>query len=100
MNSIFKKPVLLTVFALFASAAAWAGQPLSLAGRWEVSIDFEAGNIKRAPKWMADHGLEWLFRITQDPKRMAKRYLVDDLLIFELAKKWIWSSLILLTLLI
>lgn len=39
MNSIFKKPVLLTAFALFASAAAWAGQSLSLAGRWEVSID-------------------------------------------------------------
>ena len=37
-----------------------------------ASFDFEAGNIKRAPKWMANHGLEWLFRITQDPKRMAK----------------------------
>ena len=43
-----------------------------------ASFDFEAGNIKRAPRWMANHGLEWLFRITQDPKRMAKRYLVDD----------------------
>lgn len=53
-----------------------------------ASFDFEAGNIKRAPKWMADHGLEWLFRITQDPKRMAKRYLVDDLKIFELAIKY------------
>ena len=52
------------------------------------SFDFEAGNIKRAPKWMADHGLEWLFRITQDPKRMAKRYLLDDLMIFELAIKY------------
>lgn len=36
-----------------------------------ASFDFEAGNIKRAPRWMANHGLEWLFRITQDPKRMA-----------------------------
>ena len=53
-----------------------------------ASFDFEAGNIKRAPNWMADHGLEWLFRITQDPKRMAKRYLVDDLKIFELAIKY------------
>lgn len=53
-----------------------------------ASFDFEAGNIKRAPKWMADHGLEWLFRITQDPKRMAKRYLVDDLKIFSLAIKY------------
>ena len=62
------------------------GVPISLG--LGASFDFEAGNIKRAPKWMADHGLEWLFRITQDPKRMAKRYLVDDLLIFELAIKY------------
>ena len=42
-----------------------------------ATIDFEAGNVKRAPKWMADHGLEWLFRITQDPKRLIKRYWND-----------------------
>ena len=53
-----------------------------------ASFDFEAGNIKRAPRWMSDHGLEWLFRITQDPKRMAKRYLVDDRKIFGLAIKY------------
>ena len=39
-----------------------------------ASFDFEAGNIKRAPKWMSNHGLEWLFRITQEPKRLIKRY--------------------------
>ena len=53
-----------------------------------ASLDFEAGNVKRAPKWMSDYGFEWLFRITQDPKRMAKRYLVDDLKIFKLALKY------------
>lgn len=53
-----------------------------------ASIDFEAGNIKRAPKWMSDHGLEWLYRITQDPKRLAKRYLVDDMKIFSLALRY------------
>ena len=53
-----------------------------------ASFDFEAGTIKRAPRWMADHGLEWLFRITQDPKRMAKRYLVDDMKIFGLAIRY------------
>ena len=37
---------------------------------------------------MANHGLEWLFRITQDPKRMAKRYLVDDRKILGLAIKY------------
>lgn len=53
-----------------------------------ASLDFEAGNIKRAPKWMSDYGFEWLFRITQDPKRMAKRYLVDDRKILRLAIKY------------
>ncbi|WP_347376528.1 WecB/TagA/CpsF family glycosyltransferase [Dorea sp. YH-dor228] len=53
-----------------------------------ASFDFEAGNIKRAPRWMSDHGLEWLFRITQDPKRMAKRYLVDDRKILGMALKY------------
>lgn len=62
------------------------GVPLSLG--LGASLDFEAGNIKRAPKWMADHGLEWLYRITQDPKRLAKRYLVDDTKILKLAVKY------------
>lgn len=54
-----------------------------------ASLDFEAGNVKRAPRWMANHGLEWLFRITQDPKRMAKRYLVDDIRIGWLFIKYL-----------
>ena len=62
------------------------GVPISLG--LGASLDFEAGNIKRAPKWMSDHGLEWAFRITQDPKRMAKRYLVDDRKILRLAIKY------------
>ena len=57
-----------------------------------ASLDFEAGNIKRAPRWMANHGLEWLFRITQDPKRMAKRYLIDDRKILGLAIKYCKTS--------
>lgn len=53
-----------------------------------ASFDFEAGNIKRAPKWMSSHGLEWLYRIFQDPKRLAKRYLVDDIAIVKLIFKY------------
>lgn len=53
-----------------------------------ASIDFEAGNIKKAPRWMSEHGLEWLYRITQDPKRLAKRYLVDDMKIIRIARKY------------
>lgn len=62
------------------------GVPISLG--LGASLDFEAGNVKRAPKWMADHGLEWVYRIFQDPKRLAKRYLVDDRKILGLAIKY------------
>lgn len=53
-----------------------------------ASIDFEAGNIKRAPKWMSNHGLEWLYRFSKEPKRLFKRYFVDDLKIIQLARKY------------
>ena len=62
------------------------GVPISFG--FGASLDFEAGNVRRAPKWMADNGLEWLFRITQDPKRMVKRYLIDDRKILGLAIKY------------
>lgn len=53
-----------------------------------ASIDFEAGNIKRAPKCMSNHGLEWLYRFSKEPKRLFKRYFVDDLKIIQLARKY------------
>lgn len=53
-----------------------------------ATIDFEAGNVKRAPKWMSDHGLEWLFRITQDPKRLIKRYWNDAVKIIPIIRKY------------
>lgn len=62
------------------------GVPLSLC--LGASLDFEAENIKRAPKWMSDHGLEWLYRIIHDPKRLVKRYFVDDMKIFRLVMKY------------
>jgi exopolysaccharide biosynthesis WecB/TagA/CpsF family protein len=52
-----------------------------------ATIDFEAGNIQRAPRWMSKAGLEWLYRIYSDPKRLWKRYLVEDLPFFWLIIK-------------
>jgi N-acetylglucosaminyldiphosphoundecaprenol N-acetyl-beta-D-mannosaminyltransferase len=43
-----------------------------------ASLDFVAGRVRRAPAWMSRAGFEWLFRLSQDPKRLARRYLVDD----------------------
>jgi N-acetylglucosaminyldiphosphoundecaprenol N-acetyl-beta-D-mannosaminyltransferase len=62
------------------------GVPISLG--LGASLDFEAGNIKRAPKWMSEHGLEWLYRFFKEPKRMFKRYFIDDMKIFRLAWKY------------
>lgn len=61
------------------------GVPISLG--LGASLDFEAGNVKRAPKWMSNCGLEWVYRITQDPKRMAKRYY-NDFKIVKIAAKY------------
>lgn len=40
-----------------------------------AAFDFLAGTVKRAPHWMQAHSLEWLYRITQDPRRLIGRYL-------------------------
>ncbi len=53
-----------------------------------ATVDFLAGNVKRAPKWMSDHGLEWFYRFTQEPKRLFKRYFVDDVKILKLMFKY------------
>ena len=53
-----------------------------------ATVDFLAGNVNRAPKWMSNHGLEWFYRFLQEPKRMFKRYFVDDVKIIKLIRKY------------
>lgn len=43
-----------------------------------ASLDFIAGEVQRSPRWMSNVGLEWLYRLIQEPKRLAHRYLVRD----------------------
>lgn len=45
-----------------------------------AAFDFHAGNVKRAPAWMREHGLEWLHRLRSEPRRLWKRYLVTNTL--------------------
>lgn len=47
-----------------------------------ATIDFEAGHKPRAPKWISEAGLETLFRLFSEPKRLWRRYLIDDPPIF------------------
>lgn len=41
-------------------------------------FDFFAGNTKRAPMWWQQHGLEWLYRLIKEPRRMWKRYIIGN----------------------
>jgi exopolysaccharide biosynthesis WecB/TagA/CpsF family protein len=43
-----------------------------------AAFDFHAGNKKMAPKWMQKNGLEWLYRLGQEPRRLWRRYLVTN----------------------
>ena len=41
-----------------------------------AAFDMLSGRRKQAPRWMRDHGLEWLFRLLQEPRRLWRRYLI------------------------
>lgn len=43
-----------------------------------ASLDFMVGAAQRAPKWMSRAGLEWLYRLAREPRRMWRRYLIND----------------------
>jgi N-acetylglucosaminyldiphosphoundecaprenol N-acetyl-beta-D-mannosaminyltransferase len=56
-----------------------------------AAFDFLAGTVKQAPEWMQRSGLEWLYRLIQEPRRLWRRYLFNNpafavLLAFQVAK--------------
>ena len=53
-----------------------------------ATVDFLAGRVKRAPKWMRNHGLEWFYRFLHEPFRLFKRYFIDDIKIIKLYRKY------------
>jgi len=57
-----------------------------------AALNFIAGNVRRAPAWMSRSGLEWLYRLAQQPRTLAHRYLVRDRRIFAIAwRTWLAS---------
>jgi N-acetylglucosaminyldiphosphoundecaprenol N-acetyl-beta-D-mannosaminyltransferase len=53
-----------------------------------AAFDFHTGTVRQAPGWMQRAGLEWLYRLTQEPRRLWRRYLVDNpYFLFELARQ-------------
>jgi N-acetylglucosaminyldiphosphoundecaprenol N-acetyl-beta-D-mannosaminyltransferase len=51
--------------------------PVSVAVGVGCTFDLIAGRRQRAPRWMQRAGLEWLFRVANEPTRLARRYAVD-----------------------
>lgn len=51
------------------------------------TFDVAVGKVKRAPLWMQNNGLEWFYRFLQEPRRMFKRYFIDDIAFFWLLAK-------------
>ncbi len=48
------------------------------------SFDFISGRVRRAPAWMQQLGLEWVWRLSMEPRRLWKRYLLQDTMFFRL----------------
>lgn len=53
-----------------------------------ATVDFLAGNVRRAPAWISRIGMEWFYRFLKEPKRLFKRYFVDDMKIIGLILKY------------
>lgn len=56
-----------------------------------AAIDFCAGTMKRAPAWMQSAGLEWLYRVVQEPRRLIGRY-AKDMYFFVLVLREMWRQ--------
>jgi N-acetylglucosaminyldiphosphoundecaprenol N-acetyl-beta-D-mannosaminyltransferase len=68
-------------------------------GRWQAmmripfamgvggSFDVASGRVKRAPRWMRRADLEWFYRFLQEPRRMFRRYFIEDMPFFWLLIK-------------
>ena len=55
------------------------------------TFDVFAGRVARAPRWMQRSGLEWCFRLAQEPRRMWKRYLVGNTRFLSLVARDLWA---------
>lgn len=56
-----------------------------------AAFDFVSRRVRRAPEWMQRMGLEWVWRLCQEPRRLWRRYLVEDLLFAKLLLAELWA---------
>jgi N-acetylglucosaminyldiphosphoundecaprenol N-acetyl-beta-D-mannosaminyltransferase len=56
-------------------------------------FDYYSGSIPRAPLWMRKLGLEWVFRLSQEPQRLWQRYLVGNVVFLgRIAVDWLYDA--------
>jgi N-acetylglucosaminyldiphosphoundecaprenol N-acetyl-beta-D-mannosaminyltransferase len=56
-----------------------------------ASLDFVAGTLPRAPRWMSHLGLEWFFRLAREPRRLWRRYLLRDPRFLLIVGRTLWN---------
>ena len=56
----------------------WAGIEANVALTGGAVFDYISGELRRAPRWMTDNGLEWLGRLLIEPRRLWRRYVVGN----------------------
>jgi N-acetylglucosaminyldiphosphoundecaprenol N-acetyl-beta-D-mannosaminyltransferase len=57
-----------------------------------AGFDYHAGTLERAPYWMQDKGLEWLFRLLKEPRRLWRRYLGTNSIFLLLIAKQLFKA--------
>jgi exopolysaccharide biosynthesis WecB/TagA/CpsF family protein len=89
-----QSPFRFCILAVGAPQQELVAQQLKLRGKTRglvlctgASINFITGAERRAPRWIQFAGLEWAFRLGQDPRRLARRYLIRGPRVFALLRK-------------
>jgi hypothetical protein len=57
------------------------------------ALSFFVGEVKRAPRWVSKSGLEWMYRLIQEPQRLWRRYLIEDLGAMPVFVGMVWRRL-------
>ena len=57
-----------------------------------AAFDFHAGRISQAPSWMQERGLEWTYRIAQEPRRLLPRYLYYNPAFLRAFSRQLWRE--------
>jgi exopolysaccharide biosynthesis WecB/TagA/CpsF family protein len=73
---------------MLAKAAAERGDAVGVGLCVGASLEFLVGRIRRAPSWMQAARLEWLHRLLSEPRRLARRYLIEGPKILAIWGRW------------